>query len=280
MALIQCPECGQNISDKSSKCIHCGKELNKEAEVIVARTCTECGTELSESDTCCSACGCPVDAPAESVTSTIQSVEVAGVKVSKNTKKVAIISIVAVILCAITIFAIKYVSDINAEKEFAATYNAYIDNLEKIQVLSIAGGSKAETLCNLTYNVWRNAIYQDRDSATDPYTCPRGFWVGDFNKALANLYAASSTTATVSSIEENQTAVKEIVKNLQNPPEGLEKCYDTLSDLHSAYKSLTDLAISPSGNLTGFSEKKSSSVADFMDAYEKLDNQIPEREAE
>ena len=25
MAMIQCPECGQEISDKAKKCIHCGK---------------------------------------------------------------------------------------------------------------------------------------------------------------------------------------------------------------------------------------------------------------
>lgn len=277
MAMIQCPECGQNISDKASKCIHCGKSFLEEIETDATRKCLECGADISESDTCCPVCGCPVEIHEDSATPVIQSVEVESVKVSKKTKKIAIISALAVVICVLAIFGIKYIGNVKAEKEFTATFNTYIDNLEKVQVLMISGGSDAETLCNLTYSVWRNAIYEDRDSKTDPYTRPNGYFVSDFNTALANLYAASSTTTTVSKIEENQTAVKEIVKNLQNPPDGLDKCYDTLSDLHSAYKTLTDLAISPSGNLTGFSDKKSSAVSDVMDAYEKLDNQIPER---
>ena len=28
MALIKCPECGRDVSDKSEKCIHCGYPLN------------------------------------------------------------------------------------------------------------------------------------------------------------------------------------------------------------------------------------------------------------
>ena len=32
MAIIQCPECGQNVSDKAEKCIHCGCPLDRVAE--------------------------------------------------------------------------------------------------------------------------------------------------------------------------------------------------------------------------------------------------------
>ena len=28
MALIKCPECGQDVSDKAIQCIHCGYPLN------------------------------------------------------------------------------------------------------------------------------------------------------------------------------------------------------------------------------------------------------------
>lgn len=34
MALIKCPECGKEISDKSEKCIHCGYPLVKEKNTI------------------------------------------------------------------------------------------------------------------------------------------------------------------------------------------------------------------------------------------------------
>lgn len=32
MSLIQCPECGQNVSEKAEKCIHCGCPLNSTAK--------------------------------------------------------------------------------------------------------------------------------------------------------------------------------------------------------------------------------------------------------
>ena len=110
----------------------------------------------------------------------------------------------------------------------------------------------------------------------DKYTRKEYGW-NDFNTALANLYADSETQGTVSDIESNQVSVKELIKKLQNPPEGLDKCYDTVSELYEAYKILTDLSISPSGNYSGFSTNKSNAVSDFMSAYEKLDNQIPEK---
>lgn len=35
MALIQCPECGNQISDKAENCIHCGFPLNKTQENLI-----------------------------------------------------------------------------------------------------------------------------------------------------------------------------------------------------------------------------------------------------
>ena len=51
MALIKCPECGHDISEHSSKCIYCGKELFHCPEcgkttVRHGNTCPNCGYEL------------------------------------------------------------------------------------------------------------------------------------------------------------------------------------------------------------------------------------------
>lgn len=35
MALIKCPECGQNVSDKATNCIHCGAPLKVEKGVKI-----------------------------------------------------------------------------------------------------------------------------------------------------------------------------------------------------------------------------------------------------
>ena len=48
MALIDCPECGQKISDTASHCIHCGVKIN---------VCPECKTISLGTATFCSVCG-------------------------------------------------------------------------------------------------------------------------------------------------------------------------------------------------------------------------------
>ena len=60
MAIIKCPECGQDISDKAKKCIHCGKVFVEEEIGKVFVVCAECGAELAETDEYCPNCGCPV----------------------------------------------------------------------------------------------------------------------------------------------------------------------------------------------------------------------------
>jgi len=34
MALIKCPECGNNVSDKAKNCPHCGNPINSQWETI------------------------------------------------------------------------------------------------------------------------------------------------------------------------------------------------------------------------------------------------------
>ena len=50
MALIKCPECGNDISDKAKKCPHCGYDKER-------KYCPECGTMLAIDDAKCSNCG-------------------------------------------------------------------------------------------------------------------------------------------------------------------------------------------------------------------------------
>ncbi len=59
MAMIKCPECGQEISDKAKKCVHCGKILINDTPVT--RVCIECGEENPIDATECIHCGCPFE---------------------------------------------------------------------------------------------------------------------------------------------------------------------------------------------------------------------------
>lgn len=57
MALITCPECGKQVSDKAAKCPNCGCP----SKLFFKNVCPECGIEVSKADIICQNCGYPLD---------------------------------------------------------------------------------------------------------------------------------------------------------------------------------------------------------------------------
>lgn len=109
MAMIKCPECGQEISDKAKKCIHCGKIFVEDTKENI---CMECGKIIPEDSDLCPYCGCPVEKTAS------QKVEVTGIKVSKKSKKMfAIIGVVALVVCIIAICGGLYFKKVSEQKK-------------------------------------------------------------------------------------------------------------------------------------------------------------------
>ncbi len=250
MAIISCPNCGKQISDKALKCLHCGYKLVAEEKKV----CAECGTELLEDAVECPVCGCPVNVE----TANPQQVEVTGVKISKKSKKIVIGVIAIIFIAAIAIVGVSQLNKQNAAK-------SYGENLELITYTMLSGASDAESCGNLIKQVWYNAIYEERDSETDPYTRPNGYFVSDFNEALQNLFSDESFTDQIESIEDNQSTVQSLMKEMRNPPDEYEDAYEALSELYDAYINLTNLVTSPSGSLQTFSN-------DFNDADSETAN--------
>ena len=60
MALISCPECGKQISDKAAACPHCGAPVSA-AGAPEERKCGECGSVLPDGMAFCPSCGCPAE---------------------------------------------------------------------------------------------------------------------------------------------------------------------------------------------------------------------------
>ncbi len=85
MALIKCPNCGNQMSDKALCCPACGYE-NQAQEKKIQNFCIECGNKLSENDTVCSVCGCPINKEHENLEQ-LQKVEVASIKIPKISKQ-------------------------------------------------------------------------------------------------------------------------------------------------------------------------------------------------
>lgn len=252
MAMIQCPNCGKQISDKALKCLHCGYELVAKEKKI----CAECGAELLEDAIECPVCGCPVNVKATNP----QQVEVMGMKFSK---KILISGVAIVIIVAIAIIGIFQLKKQNTAK-------SYGENLEVITYTMLSGASDAESCGNLIKQVWYNAIYEERDSETDPYTRPDGYFVSDFNEALQNLFSDESFTEQINSIEDNQATVQSLMKEMRNPPDEYEEAYDALSEMYDAYINLTNLVTNPSGSLQTFSTNFNDADSETVNCYNAM----------
>ena len=261
MAMISCPNCGGQVSDKAKKCVHCGTVLIPEEK----RYCPECGAELEESAVFCEKCGCPAEEMKDAA-NLPQAVEVTGVKIAKKSKRIFIVLLIFIAVCT----AIAYAkAQIQREKAIAAAEEEaaeaaqiseeYSANLEMAAYSMIASAGQAEECGNLIKQVWYNAIYEERNTSTDKYTRPNGYFVKDFNDALNNLFEDSSFQTRIRNIEKNQDTMNSLMKELKNPPEEYADAYEAVSELYDAYLTLTNLVVNPTGSLQTYS-------SDFNDA--------------
>lgn len=228
MAIVKCPHCEQEISNRSDTCVHCGGGILK-----------------------------------------------------KN-NKIKISVVVTSVIFAIAIFIAgsigysKYTAH-KAEQQYLMAYNDYIDYLEKAHELMIKSAYDSEGLCILTLKVWYNAVYKEDSEETDQYTKYEGGFVSDFDTAVDNLYEASETKATLSKIANDQVAVEDIMKHLQEAPQGLEACHDTVNKLYDSYKSVTKLSLMPTGSFMELSADRKGTMSEFVAEYKKMKEQIPEK---
>lgn len=238
MALISCPECGKEISDKVKACPHCGYPMQEE----------------------------PVSGP--------QQVEVTGIKINAPKKSTKMKLLLAV--CAVLVVAFVVVGTMAAKNSQAKA--AYLENLREARMSMLSGGAMSETICNKARSVWYNTIFEKDDSGTDKYTKTNGKFNDDFNTSLSALYNDGGTELTVTQIKDNQKTVDELMDKLKNPPSEYSDAYETAKELYDIYCDFTSMAISPSGSLNTYSESIASIDSDFMKSYEKLGRIIPEEE--
>lgn len=264
MAMIKCPDCGKQISDKAEKCIYCGNVLKKTTKIC----CPECGTELEEESEFCPVCGCPVTNVSEDMP---QKVEVTGVKVNKKIQKIIAVSIIAIMIIIIALIIgnkTKVAREVSSAQKRSEEYSA---DFEQAAYTMLTGAGDAESCGNLIKQVWYNSIYQERDEKTNKYTRPNGYFVSDFNEALKNLFADASFKLKINSIEENQKTLTSLMKKLKNPPEEYKDAYASISELYNAYLTFTNLVISPTGSLKTFSDDFNTADNDTLNCYNAME---------
>jgi len=250
MALIKCAECGKEISDKSKKCIHCGNPIVSIQE--------EDGT---------------------------QKVELTGLDIKgKNLKKtiVSLIIILVVVVGGIFVYnliqtqadEVKLLEETKeAEAKLLDETNTFIENVDEVRTLMLLGAIESETVSSLIHDIWYNTIFKVLDNRTEKYTT--GFNT-DFNTSLSRYFNSKEYTDAMLNIDQNQESVKELMKKLQNPPEGLENLYTTITELHEVYLTQCNNASSPTGSLQSYTASINESASTFMNLYEILETQIPD----
>lgn len=281
MALIKCPNCGKEISNRAATCFGCGYQLIGEPEPEYENgKCQDCGQELEEGAMICPNCGCPIkESPKENKTETGNSEAETGqgteyllTKKKGRLSKKCLIIIIAVVVAVAVAGVIIGISVSKTRKEQALQAQQEYASLMVSTIYSIFDGvTDAEDCGNLVKRVWYNSIFEESDSETDRYTQPNGYFVSDFNDALINLFSDSSFSAKISRIKDNQDSVKSGMKQLKYPPAGYEDAYNALSGLYNAYLILSNLVVSPTGNLQTFS-------SNFNDAVSEMAKQIDNME--
>ena len=277
MALVTCPKCGEQISDKAKTCVHCGAVLVEEEK----KHCVDCGAELEPGATVCPSCGCPVG-ESNTEENAPQQVEVTGVRMTAKTKKIIVIAVVTAVIIAIAaVIGVQVHKKKLAEQAAAEAAQAaaeaeelreeYVANYSLATYTMMAGARSAETCGNLIKSVWYNRVFKEMDSTTDEYTRPNGYWVSDFNEALSNLFSDANFSEDISGIEENADTVADFMKELKNPPEGYEDAYEAISDMYDAYLTFTNLITNPSGNLTTFSSNFSDADSAMATKYNAVE---------
>lgn len=256
MPLINCPECGQQISDKAEKCVHCGHIM----KVAPKNLCEDCGAEIPDGATECPCCGCPVQVKIENepVPVYIQPKEPFYKKIyDKIGKRGIAIGLAAVVLLAgIGVGASKAIANkkaADAAAEAAQISEDYKTNYSAAVMAMYTGASQAETCGNLIKKVWNNAIFEKSDSETNKYTQVNSYRYNDFNTALGNLFSDSGFSSKISSIESNKDTVQQLMVSLQNPPDDWSGAYGALEDAYDAYLELVNTVTSPNGSLQTFS---------------------------
>lgn len=237
MALTICPECQKEISDKVNSCPFCGFPLHE--------------TELT------------------------QKVELVGVRIknmSKRTQKLAL-SILLVFVVAII------GSLVGANIYNKKVKEKYIKEVGALSDVMLFYGTKADEISTLVSNVWRNSIYEEFDEETDKYTtvCLRGniFDFNDFNVSIKNVYEDPDIISKIESIKVGTSAIEENMKNVQNPPKGLQNYYETITDLYDSYQKIVDYAINPTGSYKTYTDTTTEITDKFISTYRKLETMLP-----
>ena len=250
MALINCPNCNREISDKAKVCVGCGHQfiddLNTEKRMV---NCPECGEIADSMKDVCSNCGYPLNS---------HEIETGEKQKSKSVFKKKWFWVLTI--CVVFLMSIVLLVSNNARTE---NYNIEICTaVDEIMAVS----ADAENVGNQICSVWNNAIFDKDNENTAKYTKT----AKDFNEALSNLFADEEFTGKITAIRNKQSEIDTYLGKLKNPPEKFEDAYDEFKDLYYAYSDYVDFVILCNGSYNTYTEDLSKKRSELMESYREI----------
>ena len=244
MALITCPECNREISDKAGTCPNCGYPLTTEDSSRLTAV-----TEATNTN----------------------SVE-ANNKGKRKTKHI-IVAFILIFSLVIGWFGYSSYQTKRAAEAAEEARTTYYKNIGFSRLLMLTGAVHAEEACNLILSVWHNSIYKVKDSETDKYTRKNngtGAFYDDFNDALKALFSDEDFIEKCNMIKSNQEKITEQMKTMVNPPDEYREAYNSLRNMYTAMVKLSELATNPTGSYNSFSQSFADTDDELLKYYNEL----------
>ena len=244
MALINCAECGKEISDKSTQCIHCGNPIVTSSDINT----TDSNISSSKKE--------------------IASSEVYVEKTSKNKKRsfVLIIFVFAIIITSVGAYL--YFQNNNS------IYNAKIIETRGIMAKTVVGSLDVLTMVN---NIWHDAIFDEYKVETSSYVFSNNLMVAnDFNEAIGLYYDSETTQDKLDRLDDNLKEIQNNMKELNSPTPSMKEAYEIMKSLHEYAIKIANLAKYPTGSYDDFSDRYNTLIDEFETNISLLGNEIDE----
>lgn len=238
MALMNCPECAKEISDKSPVCIHCGYPIEKTP------------ANAAQSDGFVSASN-QVQTPAgqkQSIAKTQWLYPVLGL----------------VVLLIVGTFGWYSYAD-QQTKQTRETYQAGAYNLMSDMLETV---DEAEKMTALNINVWHDAINDTDSPTTEKYIWDKNYGYLDFNSAFLNMAADPDISNKRQEIASKTLAIQSSLKSLL-PTSEQSATHQKLLQLYALFEEYTSL-VYPDGSYTSYTEQEATSKASFLRIVSEL----------
>ena len=238
MALVKCPECGKEISDKAVSCPNCGCPILKNND-------SDCN--VNEEKIPIIARKINTDKP---LTKKFFS--------NPRNKKFFILGIIIVVVVIIVVAVIN-INNQNKQNKQNEIYKADFASIENVMELS---QMDIEDVYSQISTSWYEAIDKG--------------W--DFNNHIKETYNTSDVQMKISRIKKSQDAIQKIIQDLKNAPDEYSKAYNALLTLNESFAKYSDFAVSPTGSYQTYTQGFNSAKSDFnskLSAYEAVAPDLP-----